>query len=121
MHLHLSLTKLFAVAVLFVHSLFLNSLQAQQTLNDWPRWRGPGGTGHWSAPKNIQLDWSNNKPTLVWERAVGPSYSGITVSGDLVITMDRIDNGQTESDPLAGNERVFCVNKKTGDLVWQFS
>ena len=121
MHLHLSHPKVFLLALLLVYSLFLNSLQAQQTLNDWPRWRGPAGAGEWDAPENIQLDWSTDKPALVWERVVGPSYSGIAVSGDLVITMDRIDNDQTEGDPLAGDERIFCVNKKTGDLIWQCS
>lgn len=77
--------------------------------------------GRWQTSKDLQLDWSTEQPTLVWKQAAGPSYSGIVISGNSVITMDRQANDQTDSDPLAGNERVFCLNKQTGDLVWEFS
>ena len=112
---------LIALVALLLHLLLLTDLQAQQSPTDWPRWRGPDGAGQWQAPADLLLDWSIQEPTLVWDTPVGASYSGIAVSGDYVITMDRQKNDQTEADPLAGNEPVFCLNRKTGKLTWEFS
>ncbi|MBA61417.1 MAG: hypothetical protein CMJ76_03535 [Planctomycetaceae bacterium] len=121
MHLCFKHLNLFVLSALLIQSFLLPYSQAQQPSNDWPRWRGPNGTGRWQAPENLQLDWSANKPVLVWKQSVGASYSGLAVSGNLVITMDRKTNNQTNNDPLAGNERIICLNKQTGELVWEFS
>ena len=121
MHLCNKTANLIALVALLLQPVLLTDLQAQQSTTDWPRWRGPNGKGHWQAPKNLLLDWSVQKPTLVWTKPVGASYSGISVSGDCVITMDRQKNDQTDADPLAGNERVLCLNRQTGELLWAFS
>lgn len=88
---------------------------------DWARWRGQDGAGRWQAPTNLQLDWSTQKPELVWSQPVGASYSGITVVGNQVFTMDRQANGKTPEDALAGNERVICLDRNTGKQLWQYS
>lgn len=121
MHLCNKTANLIALVALLLQPVLLTDLQAQQSTTDWPRWRGPNGKGRWQAPKNLLLDWSVQKPTLVWTKPVGASYSGISVSGDCVITMDRQKNDQTDADPLAGNERVLCLNRQTGELLWAFS
>ncbi len=112
---------LFVLFVLLLQAPDAVRLEAQETNLDWPRWRGPDGSGQWYAPDNLELDWTSQQPELVWQQTIGPSYSGIAVVGDQVYTMDRQPNDKTDQDPLAGDERVLCLERKTGKLIWQFS
>ena len=115
--------SLFLLLITLICSFFSAVSTAQQPSsdNDWPRWRGPQGAGQWKAPGNIQLDWTNQKPELVWKQPIGASYSGIAVVGNQIFTMDRQANEQTSEDALAGNERIVSFDRQTGRKLWDFS
>ena len=74
---------------------------------DWPKFRGPSGEGIWECP-NLPLKLDQAKK--IWKKEIGGGYSGITISGDKVFTMDR---------PSKKNkERVLCYSAKDGKLIW---
>ncbi|MEX2175126.1 MAG: PQQ-binding-like beta-propeller repeat protein [Pirellulaceae bacterium] len=77
---------------------------------DWPRWRGVRGDGTWQAPA-IPEKWPDEGPPLVWKQPLGPGYSGISVAGGRVYTMDR--------PPESDDERIVCFDEKSGEPVWQ--
>ena len=77
---------------------------------DWPRWRGPRGDGTWNAPP-LPHSWPEGGLLPLWSQPIGPGYSGISVVGDRVYTMDR----QTEPEEV---ERVLCLDADTGEPVW---
>ena len=73
----------------------------------WPKFRGPSGEGRWECP-NLPLELDQAKK--IWKKEIGGGYSGITISGDKVFTMDR---------PSKKNkERVLCYNAEDGKLIW---
>ena len=78
---------------------------------DWPAWRGPRGNGSWSAPP-LAEQWPDEGLPLLWRCPLGPGYSGISVVGSRVYTMDR---PSTE----VGRERVVCINAASGKLIWE--
>lgn len=78
--------------------------------DDWPRWRGIDGEGRWINPPPVAESWPK-KLDVVWRSTVGPGFSGISVKGDLVYSMD--------ADTESKRERVFCLNRTSGKLVWE--
>jgi len=95
-----------AVLAAVLAGLCTRSISAE----DWPRWRGPRGDGTWNAPRVAQK-WPEGGPPVVWQTPIGPGYSGISVSGGRVFTMDRLKNSQ--------EERIVCFDEKDGELIWQ--
>ena len=89
---------------LLIISIALSSI----TRADWPRWRGPAGDGTWECPG---LPQAIDDPERVWKSAIGGGYSGVTVSGGRVYTMDRPEK--------ANAERVLCFDAKTGEPIWE--
>ena len=77
---------------------------------DWPRWRGPRGDGTWNAPV-VPERWPEGGLPVVWKAPLGPGYSGISVAGGRVFTMDRLKDSQ--------EERIVCFDERTGQLVWE--
>ena len=77
---------------------------------DWPRWRGPRGDGTWNAPA-VPEKWPEGGPPVVWQAPLGPGYSGVSVTGGRVYTMDRLKDSQ--------EERVVCLDEKTGQPIWE--
>jgi outer membrane protein assembly factor BamB len=88
--------------------LFLPGVGAQQA--DWPRWRGPDGSGvsadaQWN-PKAV-----NSRPKIIWTASVGAGFSSAAVRGRRLYTLGN-DN---ESDT------VFCLDAETGRKVWSYT
>ena len=74
---------------------------------DWPKFRGPSGEGIWDCP---DLPLKLEQPKQIWKKEIGGGYSGVTIVGDKVFTMDR---------PSKKNkERVLCYSAKDGNLIW---
>ncbi|MFO0918978.1 MAG: PQQ-binding-like beta-propeller repeat protein [Planctomycetaceae bacterium] len=48
----------------------------------------------------------------LWKREIGGGYSGISVVGERVYTMDR-------QKPPDERERILCFQAETGDLLWR--
>lgn len=80
--------------------------------DDWPQWRGMNRDNTWNE-KNIIKKFPSETLIPIWRSPIGPGYSGVTVAGGRVYSMDRQDE--------AGQERILCFHVKTGKLLWQHS
>ena len=75
---------------------------------DWPQFRGVNRDGV-SAETDLPRSWPTEGPRVVWKRAIGEGYSGISVVGDRLYTMD--------SDGTA--EYVLALEAGSGKEVWR--
>ena len=74
---------------------------------EWSKFRGPTGEGIWDCSElPLKLD----KPSRVWKKDIGGGYSGITVTDNKVLTMDRPSK--------MNKERVLCFDSKNGEIIW---
>ena len=83
-------------------------LSASET--DWPRFRGPEGTGVSTESNWDPLAVSGNTDIL-WKAVVGKGYSSVSVQGDYLYTMGNND----------GKDTVYCLDFETGAVVWTYS
>ncbi|MEM7144665.1 MAG: PQQ-binding-like beta-propeller repeat protein [Verrucomicrobiota bacterium] len=77
--------------------------------NDWPEYRGPGGTGIWNQ-ENVVEKFPEPELTPKWRAPIGAGYSGPTVAGTRVFVMDRPEDKE--------EERVLCFDRETGKELW---
>jgi len=77
---------------------------------DWPRWRGPDLNGV-SPEKGWQTQWPSGGPKQLWKASVGTGFSSFSVSDGRVYTMGNTTN----------TDWVFCLEAKTGKVVWGHS
>lgn len=74
---------------------------------DWPRWRGPDGTGHVPAgvtvPKTLP-----GEPTVVWRAKIGDGLASPVVSGGKVFYLDH----------QRGKEVVHAADAASGNELW---
>ncbi len=75
---------------------------------DWPQFRGVNRDGV-SAETDLPRSWPAEGPRVLWKRAIGEGYSGISVTGDRLYTMD--------SDETA--EYVLALEAGSGKEVWR--
>ena len=76
---------------------------------DWPRWRGPGGTGV-SRETECATSWTKDAPKLAWQATgTGEGYSSVVTSGGVLITTGRVD----------GNVVCIALNTDTGKKNWE--
>ena len=75
---------------------------------DWPQFRGVNRDGV-SAETDLPRSWPAEGPRVVWKRAIGEGFSGISVVGDRLYTMD--------SDGAA--EYVVALDAASGKEVWR--
>jgi outer membrane protein assembly factor BamB len=78
---------------------------------DWPRWGGPRGDGTWHG-EGIPDVLDDDAIGRVWKKDIGGGYSGITVEGGRVYTMD-YQKAPNE------RERVLCFDSIDGRLLWE--
>ncbi len=77
--------------------------------SDWPRWRGPEGTGISS-----ESDWKPQalaSPKILWKAKVGEGYSAVSVAAKRLYTMGN----------QGGSDVVLCLDAETGKEVWRHS
>ncbi len=75
---------------------------------DWPQFRGVNRDGV-SAETDLPRSWPAEGPRVVWKRAIGEGYSGISVVGDRLYTMD--SDGTTEY--------VLALEAGSGKEIWR--
>src|SRR5688500_3470391 len=75
---------------------------------DWPQFRGPNRDGV-SAESGIARAWPAEGPRVLWRRAIGEGFSGISAVGDRLYTMD--------SDGTS--EFVVALDAGTGKELWR--
>lgn len=75
---------------------------------DWPRWRGPDGTGM-SRETGLIHTFPSNGPRVLWRKTLGTGHSGLTIAGGRVFTL--FGNG--------GREWVACFHANSGREIWK--
>ena len=104
-----------------VFSVFSNNAMSQ----DWPQWNGPSRDGVMRSVK-IKLDLSGDH-TPVWRQDCELGFAGPAVVGDQLFVSDyvlesgRITNNAGKRDQLQGKERIRCLDRKTGEVMWEHS
>lgn len=77
---------------------------------DWPMWMGPNLDGI-SQEDDWSVDWPDQGLPEVWSKEIGTGFSSVSIVDDLLYTMGHSD----------GRETVWCLQSKSGDLVWNQS
>jgi outer membrane protein assembly factor BamB len=101
---------------LFILGLYIffttetETLGGQTAGTDWPGWRGPNGNG---ILREADFDPAslNEGPTILWRASVGYGYSSVAVKDKYLYTMG--NSGKKDI--------VYCLDVKSGEVVWQFS
>ena len=97
-----------AAVLLSVVSVSLRTASAD---SNWPRWRGPQQDGH-STETGFPKKW--DKSSVVWKKALpGDGQSVPIIWGDRIFMTTALDRG--------AERIVLCVERKTGEIVWQKS
>jgi outer membrane protein assembly factor BamB len=77
---------------------------------DWPRFRGPNGTGV-SADKDVPIQWSE-KEGILWKTPIpGHGNSSPIVWGDRLFIQSAADDGS--------QRWLFCLNAVSGEILWK--
>lgn len=78
---------------------------------DWPWWRGPSRDGLAAADQTPPQTWSATENVL-WKRTIpGRGHGSATVVGDQVFLATADHEREAQS--------VLCLNRNSGDLLWQ--
>jgi outer membrane protein assembly factor BamB len=93
--------------------------------DDWPQWLGPKRDGVWRE-NGILTQFPKNGPKIRWRTPIGGGYAGPAVAGGRVYVTDRIlpqgsknPANAFSQDRIPGQERVLCLDEKTGQVLWQ--
>ena len=103
----LILVLLFVCAPLFTISAYQNHSQKSF---DWPRFRGPEGTGI-SRESGLRKSWPADGPQQLWRVPIGTGYSGMVVQNNRLYTMDS----------NASSEFIVCLDATDGSPIWRTS
>ena len=112
----------------------LASLAAQVTAQDWPSFRGPGGSGVGTGSPPIRWNVETGE-NIKWKvRIPGLGHSSPVVWGDRIFVTTAVSstaakpelrtgwlNGSGESAADSGEWawKVLCVDKNSGRIVWE--
>jgi outer membrane protein assembly factor BamB len=93
--------------------------------DDWPQWLGPKRDGVWRET-GILKKFPTGGPKRLWRTPIGAGYAGPAVAGGKVYVTDRIlaegarnPKNSFSRDAVAGNERVLCLDEKSGEILWK--
>lgn len=87
-----------------------NSLSTTAIVEDWPRFNGAKDDAC-SAETNLDLSWSKNGPTLLWEVEKGDGYSSPAVKNGILVLFHRLE----------GKETIEGRDAENGNLLWTYS
>ena len=76
---------------------------------DWPWFLGPRHDGT-SSETNIQLQWGETGPPVLWKQEIGTGYSAPSVLGDRLVVHHR------QKD----HEVISCRSVATGKEIWNY-
>ena len=110
---------------LFLSILFCSLSAGASLAEDWPQWLGRERDGVWRET-GIIASFPKGGPKVVWRVPIGTGYSGPAVADGKVYVMDRVlpTGAKAPMDPFSkgkvpGDERVLCLNEKTGATIWK--
>jgi outer membrane protein assembly factor BamB len=100
-------------------------LVADLRADDWPQWMGPHRDGVWRESGIIET-FGTNGPPVKWRVPVKAGYVGPAVAQGRVFILDREagppperQKGDRSRPTLPGNERVLCLDARTGSTLWE--
>lgn len=100
---------------------------ALASAEDWPQWLGPKRDAVWRE-SGIVKTFPKEGLKPLWRTPVRPGYSGPAVAKGRVFLMDRqLAEGARNPDDvfkrgnIPGDERILCLDAKTGSLLWEKS
>jgi outer membrane protein assembly factor BamB len=103
-------------------ALWLIFLATSCPADDWPQWMGPRRDDVWRE-QGILRQFPTQGPKVLWRAPIQGGYSGPAVVGDRLFVLDRPASGALEGEgggtPSAKNERVLCLDARTGATLWQ--
>ena len=92
--------------------------------DDWPQWLGPQRDGVWRESGIVERLPATGL-TRKWSTPIGSGYAGPAVVGDHVYVTDRIITEGADSanpferKPVPSSERVLCLSRDSGDILWK--
>ncbi len=106
--------------------LAIATLSTTAMADDWNQWLGANRDGTWDESGIIEAI-PKEGLKVVWRKPVANGFSGPAVAGERVFVTDYVvKDGDATFDAgkrsqLSGTERFHCLDRKTGDLIWQKS
>jgi outer membrane protein assembly factor BamB len=98
---------------------FASILAFAETLH-WPQFRGPNGTGVGRGEAPVEIGREKN---VIWKTAIPAGHSSPVVVGDLIFLTGEEGGKKSPStrDKITTDGKLvtFCVNRKTGKILWQ--
>lgn len=92
--------------------------------DDWPQWMGTHRDGVYREKGIVKRIPDSGLPIL-WRTEIGAGYSGPAVADGRVFVMDyvkssgELTNSSGGRDRLSGNERILCLDAKSGKEIWK--
>jgi outer membrane protein assembly factor BamB len=92
---------------------------------DWPQWMGPNRDGIWHESGTIDK-FPEGGAKVLWRKPISGGYSGPAVANgkvyvfDYVIKEGKLANSPVGPTKLNGEERILCLDAKSGDKLWEY-
>jgi outer membrane protein assembly factor BamB len=111
------------IRALFLFALVLLRTPSVATADDWPQWMGPQRDNIWRE-EGILEKFPAGGPKIAWRTPIAGGYAGPAVANGLVYVTDYLTADNVKVDNFArkefsGNERVLCLDQKTGKEKWK--
>lgn len=93
--------------------------------SDWPQWMGPQRDGVWPETGIVEK-FPAQGPPILWRKPIHGGFAGPTVVGERVFVTDYARaSGDDKPEPtkrneLLGQERVLCLDARTGNELWRY-
>ena len=107
--IHLNLRKPYFLGAL---GLFVLVSSTNLAAGDWPQFRGARGDGS-SDETGLLESWPEGGPQLIWRKALGEGFSGITISKGKLYTLTQTAEGETKT------EYAVAFDPETGGELWR--
>ncbi len=91
--------------------------------DDWPQWMGPKRDNTWRED-GILEKFPKGGPKVLWRTEIAGGYAGPSVSDGKVFVTDYVTAADVkvanfDRKEFSGNERVICLDQKTGKEKWK--
>ncbi|MDX1961912.1 MAG: PQQ-binding-like beta-propeller repeat protein [Pirellulales bacterium] len=90
---------------------------------DWPQWQGPRRDSVWQET-GLLTKFPASGPKVLWKAPLNVGYAGPAVSQGRVVVLDFANEEPDivglgfQQKKIPGQERVVCLDAKTGDKLW---
>jgi outer membrane protein assembly factor BamB len=91
---------------------------------DWPQWMGAKRDAVWTE-SGVMQTFPKDGPKVLWRTPIGGGYAGPSVVGDRVYVPDYVTKDDILKEnferkiKLTGQERLLCLDAKTGKEIWK--